>query len=106
MKGNTMKDEDKYQLVVFESLLKECGLDYYVCLFDLGEETVCLDLLSDGNLLVFNYERGTKHDTRVCNTVYDAVIEIISRVTDSVELEHELTSRFKESIGMGKGLCE
>lgn len=101
-----MKDEDKYQLVVFERLLKEYGLDYCVRLLELGEESVCLELLSDGNLLVFIYERGIKRDTQVCNNVYDAIIEIISRVTDSVELEHELTSRFKESIGMGKGLCE
>lgn len=95
-----MKDEEKYQLVVLESILKEYGLDYCVRLFCLGEETVCLDLLNDGNLSVFNYEKGVKRDIEVYYNVHDAVLEIFSRVSDSVELQSELTTRFNESIGI------
>lgn len=94
-----MKDQEKYQLVVLESILKEYGLDYFVRLFELGEETVCLDLLNDNQFVVFNYERGAKHDVEVYYNAYDAAREIFSRVSDSYELQSELTLRFDEGIG-------
>lgn len=94
-----MKEEDKYQLAVLDILLEKYGLNHFVCLFDVAEETVCVELLNDHNLLVFEYEKGHKHGEKVCYTVYDAIIEVINRVTDSYDLEKEIVSEFNETIG-------
>lgn len=94
-----MKDEDMYQLVVLEGILKEHGLNRSVCLFTLAEETVCVELLKDANLLVFEYEKGHKHGEKVCYNVYDAAMEVIDRVTDSYDLENEIIAKFNETIG-------
>lgn len=94
-----MKAEDEYQFVVLESLLKEHGLNHFLCLFDVAEETVCVKLQEDGSFLVFEYEKGHGHGEKVCSTVYDTVMEVIDRVTDSYDLENELISRFNETIG-------
>lgn len=94
-----MKEEEMYQFLVLESILKEHGLNRSVCLFDKAEETVCVELLKDANLLVFEYEKGHKHGEKVCYTAYDAVMEVVDRIADSYDLENEIIAKFNETIG-------
>lgn len=100
-----MKDEDKFQFMVLKSLLKEYELEQFVCLFDVAEETVCLEVFRDDSFLVSDYEKGSRRRTQIYTSAYDVILDIIDRVTDSVDLEVEIRTRFKELVGkeMEKG---
>lgn len=97
-----MSDEEKYQLVVLEGLLCEYGLQRFVSLLCECEETVCLDYTSDGDFLVFGFEKGRRHQVRTYKDLYRAIKEIISEISDSDYLEHELITKFNEHTGRGK----
>lgn len=89
---------DKEVLRILSSVLKENDIsDNWFSLGGYQEEAVCLEK-NNANWIVYDGERGNQNHLESINNIEDACLVLISRLSESDEIEERITDRFHSKI--------